>query len=116
MLFRPWVGRIGGLNKLDAGFEHFHIFYAKKRPLFSIFGPPYFWAEDTIFFGDLTIFFSLGKKITGLVPPPDPSLLISPNLKRDSSLRHLCRGGNTGGAAARRRGIGAASGRFLTFF
>ena len=35
------------------------------------------------------------KKITGLVPPPDPNLLISPNLKCDCSLstaEHRCEG------------------------
>ena len=37
--------RIGGLEflrgkKLDAGFEIFHIFYAKKRPFFDLGTPP----------------------------------------------------------------------------
>ena len=49
-------------NKLDFGFEIFHIFYAKKRPFLSIFGPPDF------FFRYFTIFFA-PKKIAGLVPP-----------------------------------------------
>ena len=67
---------------MDAVFEIFHIFYAKKRP---IFGPPLFLGRRPDFYGDFTKFLPIF--LTGLVPPPrDPNLLISPNLKCDSSL------------------------------
>ena len=53
---------------------------------FRFLDPPYFWAEGLNFFGDFTKFFA-EKKLTGLVPPRDPNLLISPNLKCDCSLK-----------------------------
>ena len=85
-------GRIDGLiffekKKLDFGFEIFHIFYAKKWPFFRFLDPPYFWAEGPIFFLAILLKFLPKTKLTGLVSPPDPNLLISPNLKCDCSLR-----------------------------
>ena len=71
-------GRIGGLKKFrekkkDFGFEIFHIFYAKKRPFFPIFGPP------PLFLGrrpekkiGISLKFLHQKKISGRVPPNGP--------------------------------------------
>ena len=66
-----FFGRIGGMknfwkNKLGAGFENFHIFWAKKRRFFPIFGPSWFWGRrPEIFFWTLfqkkkTLRFGLG--------------------------------------------------------
>ena len=53
---------------------------------FFFLDPPYFWAEGPKKkFDDFTKIFAK-KKLTGLVPPPDPNLLIYPNLKCDCSL------------------------------
>jgi len=66
--------RIGGLKifekkKMDFGFEIFHIFNAKKRPFFSIFGPPLFSGRRPDFFFGISLIFLHQKKFSGLVPP-----------------------------------------------
>ena len=56
---------------MDAGFQIFHIFYAKKRPCFSILGPPLFSGRrpEIFFFGIFVIFCNYAKKYnSGLRP------------------------------------------------
>ena len=93
MPFRPhwWVEKFLRKKNMDAGFEIFHIFYAKKRPFFPILDPPLIFGPKAriIFFGDFTKIF-VEKKNNRFGPPPDPNLLISPNLKCDCSLRGRC--------------------------
>ena len=72
---------------MDAGFELFHIFYAKKRFFFDFWTPLIFGPQARFFFGDFTkIFADFFFNRFGPPPPPDPNLLISPNLKCDCSL------------------------------
>ena len=69
-------GRIGGLKNfwgkknMDARFEIFHIFYAKKRLLFSIFGPPLFLGRVPEKKIGISLKFLHQKKINRFGPPP----------------------------------------------
>ena len=69
--FQPhwWVEIFLRKNFLVAGFENFHIFYAKKRPFFRFLDPRYFRAGGPIFFFGISLIFLHRKKFTGLVPP-----------------------------------------------
>ena len=89
------VGRKILEKKLDAGFEIFHIFYAKKRPFFSIFGPPCFRPGG--FFG-ITLNYLHRKIFSGLPPPISTHLKIPSLLKSDATFTANAEGGGSGAA------------------
>ena len=71
---------------MDFRFEIFHIFYAKKRPFFPIFGPPYFRVGGPIFFSGISLIFLHRKNFSGRVPPKTVHLKIPSFLKSDATL------------------------------
>ena len=72
---------------MDAGFEKFHIFYAKKRPFFFDFWIFLMFGLEARKKIGISISIFAPEKVSGRVPPKTVHLKIPSFLKSDATLR-----------------------------